>query len=918
MESRFAASGRPGVLRGRAEECSVLEGLLADVRQGEGRSLVLRGEAGIGKTALLEYLVESASDLRVLRAVGVESEMELAYASLHQACAPLLHRSEQLPGPQREALEVVFGLSAGPAPDRFLVGLGVLSLLSDVAEERPLLCVVDDAHWLDRASALTLAFVARRLLAERVGIVFAAREPGVELQYISELEVRGLHNGDARALLGTTVRFVLDERVRDRIVAETRGNPLALLELPRGLTATELAVGFGLVDGQALPGRIEESYTRRVAAVPEDARRLLLLAAAEPVGDPVLLWRAAEQLAIEPGAADHATNEGLLAIGERVIFRHPLVRSAVYRSAAIGDRRAVHLALAAVTDQEVDPDRRAWHLAAAATGPDEKVAAGLERSATRAQARGGVAAAAAFLQRAVALTPDTSRRARRALAAAAAAHSAGETEAASALLMAARSGPLTELEGAQCELLAARIAFSSGRGGDAASLLLAAAARLEALDPGLSRAAYLEAIWASCFAMHLASPIGAVEVSEAVRKARPARGVPTPEDLMLDGLVARFVDGFPAGAPRLQRALGEFRHRKPERLLDLTWVWLAVELWDADAWFELGMRAVQDARAAGALTVLPLALHTIAAWHVLAGDFSLAETQLAEADSIMAATGHAPMTHARLRLAALRGDAEALITGTIREATQRGEGVLVRHAEDAAATLYAGLGRYDEALSWAQREVEHNPHAFYMTALPELVEAAVRCDEQDVARRALDSLCQKTQASPTAWARGVEARSQALMSDGDDADALYQQAISLLDESGLRVESARGRLLHGEWLRRENRRADARTQLRTAHEFFTTTGMEAFAERTRRELLATGEHVRRRNVETRDDLTAQERQVALLARDGMSNVEIGAQLFLSQHTVAYHLRKVFSKLAISSRRELAVALPRSASEPVPA
>jgi len=896
----------------------LLDGLLAEVRGGKGRSLVLRGEAGIGKTALLEYLVESASGMTVLRAVGVESEMELAYASLHQLCAPLLDRFERLPAPQRQSLEVVFGLSVGPPPDRFLVGLGVLSLLSEVAEERPLLCVVDDAQWLDQASALTLAFVARRLLAEPVGIVFAAREPGEELQYISGLEVRGLRKSDARALLGTAVQFNLDERVRERIVAETRGNPLALLELPRGLTATELSHGFGLVDGQALPGRIEESYTRRVAALPEDTRRLLLLAAAEPVGEPVLLWRAAEQLAIEPGAADHATNEGLLAIGERVIFRHPLVRSAVYRSASIEDRRAAHLALAAVTDREADPDRRAWHLAAAATGPDEEVAAELERSAGRAQAVGCAAAAAAFLKRAVALTPDTARRARRALAAAGAAHAAGATEAASALLMTARSGPLTELEGAQCELLAARIAFSSGRGGDAASLLLAAAARLDALDPGLARAAYLEAMWASCFAMHLASPIGAAEVSEAVRKARPAPGAPIPEDLMLDGLVARFVDGFPAGAPMLQRALGEFSRRQTEPFPDLTWVWLAVELWDADAWFDLGTRAVQDARAAGALTVLPLALHTIAAWHVLAGDFSLAETQLAEADSIMAATGHAPMTHARLRLAALRGDANALITDTIREATQRGEGVLVRHAEDAAATLYAGLGRYDEALGWAQREVEHNPHAFYMTALPELVEAAVRCDEQDMARRAVDALCQKTQASPTAWARGVEARSRALMSDGDDAETLYRQAISLLDESRLRVESARVRLLYGEWLRRENRRADARAPLRTANELFITTGMEAFAERTRRELVATGEHVQRRTVETRDDLTAQERQVALLARDGMSNVEIGAQLFLSQHTVAYHLRKVFSKLGISSRRELAVALPRSESEPVPA
>jgi DNA-binding CsgD family transcriptional regulator/tetratricopeptide (TPR) repeat protein len=635
---------------------------------------------------------------------------------------------------------------------------------------------------------------------------------------------------------------------------------------------------------------------------------LLLVAAAEPIGDPRGVWRAAETLGIGPDAAAPAAAADLVDFGPQVRFGHPLVRSAVKGAAAPEERQRVHRALAEATDADIDPDRRAWHLAHATAGLDEAVASELEASAGRAQARGGLAAAAAFLERAVGLTPDPARRARRALAAAGAAHAAGAADAASTLLITARSGPLSELEGSRCELLAARIAFSSGRGGDAASLLLAAAARLEALDPGLSRAAYLESMWASCFAMHLASPIGAVEVSQAVRKARPAPGAPTPEDLMLDGLAARFVDGYTAGAPTLQRALREFSRHSTEGLLDLTWVWLGVELWDADAWFELGTRAVKDARAAGALTLLPLALHTIAAWHVLAGDFSLAETQLAEADSIMAATGDAPMTHARLRLAAMRGDAEVLIMNTIREATQRGEGILVRHAEDAAATLYAGLGRYDKALSWAQREVEHNPHAFYMTALPELVEAAVRCDEQDVARRAVDALCQKTQASPTAWARGVEARSRALVSDHDSAEALYRQAISFLDQSRLRVESARAHLLYGEWLRRDRRRVDARGELHAAHDLFTAMGMEAFAERARIELLATGEKVRKRTVETLDELTAQERQISRLAREGLSNAEIGARLFISPRTVEWHLRKAYAKLGVRSRRELSKAL----------
>jgi DNA-binding CsgD family transcriptional regulator len=896
-------------LTGRGNECAALDELVAAVRRGESRVLVLRGEAGIGKTALLDYLVAAASGLTVIRAVGVEAEMELAYASLHQLVGALLDCAEHVPAPQREALETVSGLAVGAAPDRFFVGLAVLSLLAEVAGKCPLLCVVDDAQWLDRASALTLAFAARRLLAEGIGLVFAAREPGDALRGLPELEVPGLRANDARALLSLAVPFPLDEAVRDRIVCETRGNPLALLELPRSWTPAELAGGFGLFDAPGLSGRIEQSFRERLAPLPPATRLLLLVAAAEPVGDPVLVWRAAATLGIGPDAAPTATAAGLVDFGGQVRFGHPLVRSAVKGAAAPEERRRVHRALAEATDADVDPDRRAWHLAHATAGLDEAVAAELEASAGRAQARGGLAAAAAFLERAVALTPDRARRARRALLAAGAAHAAGAPGAASTLLITARSGPLTELEGSQCELLAARIAFSSGRGGDAASRLLAAAARLEALDPGLSRAAYLDAMWASCFAMHLATPIGPIEVSHAVRKARPAPGALTPEDLMLDGLAARFVDGYPAGAPTLRRALRDFSRRGTEGLLDLTWVWLAVELWDAEAWFELGTRATQDARSAGALTLLPLALHTIAAWHVLAGDFSLAETQLADADSIMAATGDAPMVHARLRLEALRGrDAEVLITNTINEAAKRGEGVLVRHAEDAAATLYLGLGRYDEALSWAQREVEHNPHAFYMTALPELVEAAVRCDEHDVARRAVDRLCQKTQASSTAWARGVEARSRALVSDGDDAEALYRQAIERLGRTRLRPELARTHLLYGEWLRRERRRVDARGELHAAHDLFTAMGMDAFAERARIELLATGEKVRKRTPEAPDELTAQERQVARLAREGLSNAEIGARLFIRPRTVEWHLRKAYAKLGVRSRRELSQAL----------
>jgi hypothetical protein len=455
----------------------LLDDFAGAVRHGESRSLVLRGEAGIGKTVLLEYLIASASDMTVLRAAGVESDMELAYAGLHQLCAPLLDRLGRLPGPQQQALEIVFGLSTGAAPDRFLVGLGLLSLLSEVADEGPVLCVVDDVQWLDRASALTLAFVARRLLAEPVGILFAAREPGEELRHFSGLEVHGLRNGDARALLGSAVRFTLDARVRDRVIAEMRGNPLALIELPRGLTATQLAGGFGLLGPQALTGRIEESFVARLKELPDDARVLLLVAAADPVGDPLLLWRAAERLGIGPVAAEGPEANGLLAIGERVTFRHPLVRSAMYRSAAPDERRAAHLALAKATDREVDPDRRAWHLAAAAPGPDEEVAVELERSAGRAQARGGLAAAAAFLQRAVELTPEPPRRSERALAAAQASVQAGAFDAALGLLATAEAGALDELHRARVDLLRGQVAFATSWGSDAVSLRLGGSSR---------------------------------------------------------------------------------------------------------------------------------------------------------------------------------------------------------------------------------------------------------------------------------------------------------------------------------------------------------------------------------------------------------------------------------------------------------
>jgi DNA-binding CsgD family transcriptional regulator len=906
----MVTEGPVKVLHGRRVEREALGALLAVVRGGESRVLVVCGDPGVGKTALVESVIGSTSGFRVLRALGVESEMELAFAALQQLCAPMLDRLDQLPGPQQDALGVAFGLRAGKTPDRFLVGLAVLSLLAEVAQEQPLLCVVDDAQWLDRASAQALVFVARRLLADSVGLVLVTREPGDELTGFQQLVVEGLRDGDARALLRSVLRVPLDERVRERIVAETRGNPLALMELPRGLTPAQLAGGFGLLDAPGLSGRIEDSFRRRLAGLPAETQRLLLVAAAEPVGDPVLLWRAAERLGIGVQAAGHT--DGLLEIGARVTFRHPLVRSAVYRAASPEDRQEAHRALADATDPEVDADRHAWHLAHATPGFDEEVASELERSAGRAQARGGLAAAAAFLERAAALTPEPSRRAGRALAAAQAKQQAGSFEAALGLLAIAESGPLDELQRAQVDLLRGQIAFALDRGSDAPPLLLNAAKRLEALDLRLARDTYLEALTAVFFPGRLASTEIVLETARAARAAPPWSQSPRAPDLLLDGLALLITDGYAAGTPILRRAIDGFRDEKISRGDGRRWLWLASRvaafLWDDENWDMLSARFVEQARDAGALSVLPLALTIRTGMHLFAGRLAMAASLVDELAAVNEATGAGLVAYAPVTLAAAKGrEAEAvrLIDAATREIVRRSgrQGLTSIHL--ATAVLYNGLGRFEEALAAAQQAVE-DPLAVRLSTwgLVELIEAAVRSGNAEVAVDELGRLSEMTAASGTDWALGVEARSRALLTDGEAAEPLYLEAIQRLERTRVRVELARARLVYGEWLRRERRRLDAREQLRTAHELFTEFGMEAFAERARVELEATGEHARKRTVETRDDLTPREAQVSRLAADGATNQEIGAQLFISPSTVDYHLRKAFRKLGVKSRHQL--------------
>jgi DNA-binding CsgD family transcriptional regulator len=822
-----------------------------------------------------------------------------------------------LPVPQRDALATVFGLSAGPAPDRFLVGLATLTLFAEVAEEQPLVCLVDDAQWLDHASAQLLGFVARRLLAERIALVCAARTGSGDdvLAGLPELPIRGLGHGDARALLLNNVLGPLDAAVCDQIITESHGNPLALLALPRTWNAAALAGGFGLPGSQPVVSRIEQSYVRRLHQLPSDTQLLVLTAAAEPLGDPVLFHRATATLGVDMAAVSPAVDAGQLKVGGRVEFAHPLVRSAAYRSAAAEDRHRVHRALAEATDAETDPDRRAWHLAQATPGPGEAVAAELERSAGRAQARGGAAAAAAFLQRAVALTVDPARRAERALAAAEVSFQAGAFDAALGLLATAEAGPLDGFQGARAALLRGYVAFASRSGNDAAPLLLQAARRLERFDLGLARKAYLTAWGAAVAAGPLAGAGVLLEICRAVRALPPPSATPHPLDLLLDGLALLTTDGRAAATPILQRAAKAVAEMPVEDVL--RWGVLAATastaIWDSDGSSAIFERQAQIVRDAGALAELPIHLGALAVDKAWRGDFAGAGALVAESDSVAAATGSQMPPFAVLRLWSLQGrdtEASALIETTIEQADAGGQGESAKMAQWAATVLYNGLARYDDAVS-AAREVTTNAIDPWqsMWALPEFVEAAARVGDIELASDALERLAETTQPAGTEFALGIEARSRALLSDGATAEELYREAIDRLSRTKLRPELARAHLLYGEWLRREGRRVDAREQLRTAHDLFLAIGMEAFAERAGWELLATGEKVRKRSPEMREELTAQEEQIARLARDGLSNPEIGGQLFISARTVEWHLRKVFTKLGISSRRQLRVALP---------
>lgn len=898
---------------GRDSECRTLADLVESARAGHSGALVIHGEAGIGKSELLEYVVGLAQDMQVTRVAAVELEVELPFAALHQLCAPMMNLRHHLPAPQSEALGVAFGLENGPAPDRFRVGLAVLNLLSETAREGPVLCAVDDAQWLDRASAVVLACVARRLQMESVLLVITSREAGGVLADIPDMPVTALSDVDARELILATTRGPMDARVRDLIVAEARGNPLALLELPRSATPAQLAGGYGVLTVPGAPEAIEENFRRQFTKLPSSARWLLLIAAADSLGSPVLLWRAAEFLNLGDRAVAGATESGLIEIGTHVVFRHPLVRSAVYRAASPASRRIVHRALAASIDAAREPDWHAWHRAQAASAPDEEIADELQQAAGRARARGGTAAAAAFLERSVDMTLDPARRVERGLSAAEAKLDAGGLDAAESLVASAEGQPMEPRQRARSLLLRGFFAFARDDARTAPALFLEAARLMESVDAGSARDAYLETLSAAIAVGAEAEGTSLAEIAESVRAMRSIAASERPGDALLHGMVEFVTQGPAAGAPLLRHALDRLDREDLPSRDGLRWIWLAGFtanlVWDFPAWERCAARLLHHARDTGSVSTMQIALNMSATVHLFRGELTLVASLSDEERAISAIVRARNPPYSAMGAAAFagrEGRASLLIAEARQSAKERGEGIAVSFADWAAAVLYNGLGRHAAGREAARRAADALPSAgFRNWALSELIEAAARTEHQADAANAMDRLAETTAASDTDWALGVAARSKALLTPGAAAEGLYREAITRFARTALRPDLARARLLFGEWLRRQNRLGDAREHLRQAYSEYAGMGMNGFAERARSELAGAGERAKQLIRRRQADLTAQERQICRLVANGATNAEVAARLFISTSTVEYHLHKAFRKFDVSSRTQLA-------------
>jgi DNA-binding CsgD family transcriptional regulator len=906
-------------LVGRSDERRLLASLLSSGGAGQAQSLVLRGEPGIGKSALIQDLVERADGWQVCQVVGVESEMELSYSGLQQLFGSVSASTAGLPTPHHAALEKVFGRLRGEPPDRFMVALAALELAGRVSEQKPLLWIVDDAQWVDRSTLQAVGFVARRVHHERMVVLIGARDydDDGDLAGVTELRLAGLDPQDAArlfpAVLGPT-----DPAVRDRILAEARGNPLALIELPRSWTTAELAAELSESGHVPLARHLELGFTTRLRQLPADTQTLLTLAAAEPTGDPGLLWSAAQLLGLDWRAAAPAEAADLIEFGRRVQFRHPLVRAAAYRSAPLQVRLEAHGALAQVTDGQRDADNRAWHRACSTVAHDETIAVELEQSAERARARGGLLGAAALLERAAALTPESARRADRTLVAASTKRDAGALNASVRLLDSIDEGHRSGRRAALIQRLRGRVAFDQGHAHEASPLLKESARLLEGFDPALARDTHLEALAAAVWAGGHDGPAlirqAAVTASDAPRGEGPERT----SDVLLDAMVLRATEGYEAAAATLTRALAAVRDDEvgTDDVGSLLWLAgnrvagiLAIEAWDFSTGLALAERQVNVTREAGALVQLQFALNFLANYVALSGDLRRASELVEEESRIADMTLVGSVGQSRLLLSAFRGDAVTavpLLESWIESATTNGQGRTVAFVHYLSAVLLNGLGQYGEALDHARRVVDWDALGYQTIAVTEFAEAASRQGEEAALVELSAWMTARAAATPTPWALGTASLVAALEAgDDDDADRLYRDGLAHVSRSPVKTTLARSHLLYGEWLRRKGRRRDAGEHLGAAHDAFTAMGMVAFADRARRELSATTRRRVRRYVDTPSRrFTSQEWQIAQLTQRGFSNREIGSRLFLSPRTVEWHLRNVFAKVGVSTRRQL--------------
>ena len=918
-------------LLGRHGEREAIDELLAAARDGQSGVLMLTGEPGIGKTRLLEYAAAAAADLTVVWLIGVESETQLGFGALHRLLRPFLDRVPGLPAPQRDALSTAFGLSGSEPPDRYLVGLATLTMLSALAADQPVVCLVDDVHWLDRESAEALAFTARRLHADSLALIFGGRaqaarpEVGAQAAFATLAAhcLGGLEPLDARALLALGVEGSLDPAVADRLVAGTGGNPLALIELTIQLSPEQLAGVAPLPARLPVSRMLDAHFRAAISALPADARTLLLLIAAAPADDAPLIWRAAGKLGLSARAADVAVERGMLTRESQPAFRHPLLRSAVYAYADPGQRRQVHAALAAACDAVGDAERSAWHRAEAAAGPDDRVAAGLETAAELARTRGGYSEQALFLSRAAELTTAPERRAERLLAAADAHLISGDPAAAGIMLDMATAHLNDPVPRARALRTRALIEMFHVRVASVPAMLLDAVAELGARDPGMTWDLLFEAMYAALMAREHVSGTTLVDVAKATAGAWHDPGAPDwSADLLMEGLARRVAEGHATAAPVLRTALARLRAsaelKESGIPLAVLVSWAADELWDIDTLHELADRLAAVDRSQGALYALGMTLLVAAHGEIVAGRFAEADAYYAQADDFFAATGFPAdgVINRALLLAwsGREGELRAALAGMVNLTGSSRAGHMLKTGLHALAVLDLGLGRYQSALDHALTVFGDDPPAVGNLVLPLVVEAGVRTGHHETAVAALTRMAERAQAADTPWGLGLLARCRALMSTDQHAEARYRESVELLSQVPVALDLAHTRLLFGEWLRRRRRRVEARAHLRAAYQRFDSCGAAPFAERARAELLATGEHVRKRTISAPSELTPQERQVAILAARGNTNAEIASRLFITVSTVEFHLNKVFRKLGISSRRQIASRLER-AEEP---